>query len=459
MADNFVLSQTNMVEDARKCGRSFIDIRVLDGEYLWMPADWNAFSQDPIIISPLSSEFTWMLNEHEYRPEPALKDMLWTTTLTSAFARLEERFATDKEACESLQARYPALSTSPNNLDKVKRNATNIDSSESDEDDDENNGFKDIDGALIKYELIQDSPPSIPLLALDAPEPEKLVKGPFYRIRALRDIPSLGVKKGDLGGLVTGPDVLSQKGACWISKNSVIYDKNARISGNARVENSEIIGPMIVKDDALVKDTQAWSRGIPSVISVSQNAKVIGSELFDSVSISGAARALHSYLQDNARIDGSAMLYRAQIEGDAHIGGNAKIRALDGSYRMLASVRREAEVTSSLDIRYIPMNPDSDMNSMSCTCYKNQRGDIMVSSLYAPLLGDALVLSTEEPIEALVSSIRNISAELGYSDEMIEHELISAMYILDPDKAELLNQKLIAEASVNVNEQDYYYDR
>ena len=50
----------------------------------------------------------------------------------------------------------------------------------------------------------------------------------LHRIRALRDIPSAGVKSGDLGGWIEKESNLCQNGNAWV------YD-NARVYGNAKV--------------------------------------------------------------------------------------------------------------------------------------------------------------------------------------------------------------------------------
>ena len=49
----------------------------------------------------------------------------------------------------------------------------------------------------------------------------------LFRIKATRDIPVLGVKKGDLGGLVEKESNLSQDGDAWVYGN-------ARVFGDAR---------------------------------------------------------------------------------------------------------------------------------------------------------------------------------------------------------------------------------
>ena len=66
------------------------------------------------------------------------------------------------------------------------------------------------------------------------------------RIRALRDIPSCGVKEGDLGGWVESEGNLTQEGDCWV------FD-DARVSGNARVfDDAQVFGNARVFGKAMV---------------------------------------------------------------------------------------------------------------------------------------------------------------------------------------------------------------
>ena len=78
------------------------------------------------------------------------------------------------------------------------------------------------------------------------------------RIRALRDIPTQGVKVGDLGGWLQSEHNLSQDGSAWVSANARVYGNalvygSAQVSGSARVYGSAqvtsasdwlIIGPI-----------------------------------------------------------------------------------------------------------------------------------------------------------------------------------------------------------------------
>ena len=52
----------------------------------------------------------------------------------------------------------------------------------------------------------------------------------LYQIQALVDIPSIGVKAGDLGGWLESEANLSQMGDAWVSGNAWVF-------GNAIVSN------------------------------------------------------------------------------------------------------------------------------------------------------------------------------------------------------------------------------
>ena len=65
-------------------------------------------------------------------------------------------------------------------------------------------------------------------------ETKKLPNGTsVYRIRALRDIPEIGVRMGDLGGWIQGERNLSHEGTCWVGEDAIVYGQ-AQIFGNAQ---------------------------------------------------------------------------------------------------------------------------------------------------------------------------------------------------------------------------------
>ena len=87
-------------------------------------------------------------------------------------------------------------------------------------------------------------------------------EGDFYRLFALKSFRF--VRKGDKGGLVAGPDNLSQEGNCWIYKyakviedgmvvdDAIVYGK-ARVSGYALIKGkARVSGHARIKDGAVI---------------------------------------------------------------------------------------------------------------------------------------------------------------------------------------------------------------
>ena len=98
----------------------------------------------------------------------------------------------------------------------------------------------------------------------------------FKQIRALRDIPEAGVKKGDLGGWIqtaeydgerwhelekTAEQALSQEGSCWLAPGFLYAD--CKIEGNAQIQNRcWIQDGTTIKGDAIIKDSHVYSSEI-----------------------------------------------------------------------------------------------------------------------------------------------------------------------------------------------------
>lgn len=66
---------------------------------------------------------------------------------------------------------------------------------------------------------------------------EKDLELGLYRITALIDIPSSGIRAGDKGGLISAEANLSQEGSAWVYGNAQVSG-NARIFGSAWVSDS-----------------------------------------------------------------------------------------------------------------------------------------------------------------------------------------------------------------------------
>ena len=63
----------------------------------------------------------------------------------------------------------------------------------------------------------------------------------LHRIRALRDIPSVKVKSGDLGGWIEKENNLTQDGDAWVSGDAWVYG-DAKVCGNAKVCSDAWVG-------------------------------------------------------------------------------------------------------------------------------------------------------------------------------------------------------------------------
>ena len=80
------------------------------------------------------------------------------------------------------------------------------------------------------------------------------------RIRALKDIPTHGVKKGDLGGWVEREENLSHEGSAWVGGEAWVFDK-AGVSGNALAKNiAQVFDEARVFGNAVVSGS-AWVFG------------------------------------------------------------------------------------------------------------------------------------------------------------------------------------------------------
>ena len=123
-----------------------------------------------------------------------------------------------------------------------------------------------------------------------------------YRIKALEDIENknnfqLDVKKGDLGGWVSGYHNLSQQGKCWIYDNSIVVD-------NARVEDDAII----YGNSAMYNNSSAYNRSEVCNSVLRNNSMILGKgyiedcELYNNVKIMKNSRLIHSFLFGNTQI-------------------------------------------------------------------------------------------------------------------------------------------------------------
>ena len=157
------------------------------------------------------------------------------------------------------------------------------------------------------------------------PEPIAAPNGEVcYRIKALKDIPVVGVEKGDLGGCVSNTTSLSHNGSSWIFEGGFVV-------GNAIVEDDAIVG-----DGALVGDTACIS-GIAVIckgVVIDSNAQVGGAVVVRHGNIGNGAivtKQYHYLYVDNVNGRGDeCTIYLTEGAVGASVGGlsNARWQAL-----------------------------------------------------------------------------------------------------------------------------------
>ncbi|QCE32821.1 polymer-forming cytoskeletal protein [Acetobacteraceae bacterium] len=164
-----------------------------------------------------------------------------------------------------------------------------------------------------------------------------------YRLKALRDIPAREVKKGDLGGVVSSYQTLSQTGECWISKD-------AKALNEVRVfENAWLKDQVVARDYAEISEEACLSGSVnisgfarfsgcanaENNVTICDQAKVSGEvHLYGNVSISGEASLSGKVvLKDNVSVTGQAILDgeallcdNVKISGKARISGQALLK-------------------------------------------------------------------------------------------------------------------------------------
>lgn len=145
----------------------------------------------------------------------------------------------------------------------------------------------------------------------------------LYRVKALRDFNY--VKKGQLGGLVSGEHNLSHGGHCWIGKGAAVVD-NARVQGNAQILDQAIVSESaVVEGNALVAN---YAR-------VGGSARVYG----DSFVVDNAS------VQDNVKIYGNA-----EIVQSAKVSGNAEVYGEYGETEVGGSAELQGDMVATGDV-------------------------------------------------------------------------------------------------------------
>lgn len=140
------------------------------------------------------------------------------------------------------------------------------------------------------------------------PAEPMLVEGRTYnmhRIVASRDIPTHKVKRGDLGGYVSGKKVLEHRNSCWIADDAVVIQ-------DASQKAHSVKGSVLIKDKAVVINSKVHTLNPADVIE--------GYVVLDGISLSYSFKA-----EMPLTITGTSRIKDTEIIGTVHISENVTI--------------------------------------------------------------------------------------------------------------------------------------
>lgn len=166
-----------------------------------------------------------------------------------------------------------------------------------------------------------------------------------YQIKALKSIPRYGVKKGDLGGYVSGYHNLSQSGNCWIADEAVamnesLVENNAYLSGESRItmtvvvtddtrveETATVVGKSMISKRAVIKgEAHVNDSTISGYCVIAENSLINNSCLRGHGMTHGQASIMDSDLLGSIQVGNLAYVYDSKIRGSQiQIGGKASI--------------------------------------------------------------------------------------------------------------------------------------
>lgn len=142
----------------------------------------------------------------------------------------------------------------------------------------------------------------------------------FKWIHALRDIPEVGVKKGDFGGSIqtavydgerwhelekTAEQALSQEGNCWLDPGAILYS-DCKVEGDAWLKKGcKVQDGSVIRDDAVLKDSL--------VIDSEINGGKIKDSRIEKSLIDGDAK-IENYEIFNSQIDTNTKLIATEKE-------------------------------------------------------------------------------------------------------------------------------------------------
>jgi carbonic anhydrase/acetyltransferase-like protein (isoleucine patch superfamily) len=167
--------------------------------------------------------------------------------------------------------------------------------------------------------------------------PDNIVRT-LHRVIALRDIPRYGVTAGQVGGYLEAELNLYQEGDSWVGADACVFGR-VRIKDNA-----------LVTDNALVEglsDSAAPNSWIGGYAQIKDNAQVSGEEFLisDNVQILDFANVEESELLGNVVVSGHGIVCDSYLVDSALVKDQAEVR--NSTLRDTVVIKEEAYVVDS----------------------------------------------------------------------------------------------------------------
>lgn len=120
-----------------------------------------------------------------------------------------------------------------------------------------------------------------------------------YQIKALIDLPDIGVKAGDLGGYIGTEECLTHANQCWVFAGSSVT-RGSRVRNRAQVKgNSMVTGNSVIRGTAVVMYSEILSGS-----TVQGSSSVKYSDLSEKCVVSGASIVEYTRLRKVKLMDG-----------------------------------------------------------------------------------------------------------------------------------------------------------
>lgn len=233
-------------------------------------------------------------------------------------------------------------------------------------------------------------------------ETKKCWGATLHRIKAIKNLRSGNVRKGDLGGFIEKEENLSHEGNAWVYGNACIWG-NAKVYGDAFVsegawvfENAQVYGFARVENNAKIGgNAQVFDTAM-----VYDNAKVYGN-----AQIYGGAKIYDdAEVYDNAHVfDIANVINNVKVYGNAQIYGNAVY--ISG----LACICGNACVIDNTDYITIGQIESYLGNATTFTFFKDANNGIFVSC--SSLLGPIDFLKSLEEFRKEVEKVHGVNTK------------------------------------------------